>query len=123
MKDKIIPTLCGIGLVLILVGILIPFFTGPRDDVFKYIFGAGALLNLAGRLFTRYNGRNLRLKRLLRIETWAAIFFCAAVYFMFADPDPRNWIVFILAGGVLMAYTSFMIQKVQRAENSDRNEK
>lgn len=117
MKNKIFSILSGIGLILILVGIFIPFFTGPQDDSFKYIYGAGALVNLVGRLFVSYDGPNLRIRRLLRIETWAALFFAVAVYFMFADPDPRNWIVFVLAGGVLMAYTSFMIPKIQRKEN------
>ena len=117
MKAKIVSCLGGIGLLLILAGIFIPFFTGPKVDIYKYIFGSGAVLNLVARLFTVYTGKNLRVKRLLRIETWAALFFCVAVYFMFADPDPRNWIVFVLAGGVLMAYTSFMIPRIQRKDN------
>ena len=123
MKNKIIPTLCGVGLLLILVGIFIPFFTGPREDLYKYLFASGALINLVGRLFTKYDGPNMRVRRLLRIETWAALFFCVAVYFMFADPDPRNWIVFVLAAGVLMAYTSFMIPKIQRSQNKNKIEK
>lgn len=117
MKDRIASILGGIGLLLILGGIFIPFFTGPHEVYYKYIFGAGALINLVGRIMTVYHGRNIRIKRLLRIETWAALFFAVAVYFMFADPDPRNWIVFVLAGGVLMAYTSFMIPRLQPKEN------
>lgn len=105
-------------MLLILAGIFIPFITGPQDAVYKYIFGGGAALNLIGRIMTVYEGRNIRVKRLLRIETWAALFFAVAVYFMFTDPDPRNWIVFVLAGGVLMAYTSFMIPRLQRKENN-----
>ena len=101
---------------LILIGLFMPFFTGPIEPAYKYVFGAGAVLNLVGRIMTRYNGKNVRLRRLLRIETWAALFFCVADYFMFADPDPRNWIVFVLAGGALMVYTSLMIGRVK-----DRN--
>lgn len=114
MKDKILVILTWAGMLLILIGMAIPFFTGPLDNLFKYVFGAGAVLNLVGRLFTQYNGKNIRLKRLLRIETWASLFFCVAVYFMFEDPDPKNWIVFVLAGGALFVYTSLMIPRVQR---------
>lgn len=103
-------------MVLVLIGIFIPFFTGPVNPIYKYVFATGALLNLAGRLFTSYQGPNIRLKRLLRIEVWSALFFCVAVYFMFADPDPRNWIVFVLAGGALLAYTSIMIPRTQRRD-------
>lgn len=116
MKDKITAILTWGGMLLILAGIFVPFFTGPHEEIYKYIYGAGAVMNLVGRLFTTYQGRNLRVKRLMRIEVWASLFFCVAVYFMFADPDPRNWIVFVLAGGVLMAYTSFMIPRVQRRD-------
>lgn len=114
MKNKIFAIFSWVGMILILVGVMLPFFTGPREDLFKYVFGAGALLNLAGRLFTTHNNTNMRVRRLLRIEVWASIFFCVSVYFMFADPDPRNWIVFVLAGGALMAYTSIMIPRAQK---------
>ena len=116
MKQKILSIMVWVGMLLILAGIFIPFITGPREEAYKYVFAAGAALNLIGRLFTGYDGKNLRIKRLLRIETWASLFFCVAVYFMFADPDPRNWIVFVLAGGVLMAYASFMIPRVARKD-------
>lgn len=114
MKQQIPAAMSWAGMLLILAGLIIPFFTGPQEPVYKYIYGAGAVLNLAGRVFTRYDGRDIRLKRLLRIEVWAALFFCAALYFMFTDPNPRSWIALVLAAGVLMAYTSFMIQRVQR---------
>lgn len=112
MKNKLAAVLSWTGMLVVLIGIAIPFITGPREDLYKYVFAAGAALNLCGRLLTRYEGGNLRMKRLLRIETWASLFFCVAAYFMFADPDPRNWIVFVLAGGVLYAYTSFMVQRI-----------
>lgn len=116
MKEKIFSLLTWAGMLLILVGIFMPFVTGPRETVYKYVFGTGAVLNLAGRVFTKYTGGNFRVKRLLRIEVWASLFFCVATYFMFADPDPRNWIVFVLAGGALMAYTSIMIPRAQRKD-------
>lgn len=117
MLSRIATILTWCGMLLVLAGIFIPVFTGPHNDWFKYIFGAGAILNLVGRLLSRYDGDNIRVKRLLRIETWAALFFGAATYFMFTDPDPRSWIVFVLAGGAIMVYTSIMIPRTQRRDS------
>ncbi len=114
MKDTVLTVITWLGMLLILVGVAIPLITGPHEDLYKYIFGAGAALNLVGRLFTRYDGPNIRVKRLLRIEVWAALFFCVGDFFMFTDPDPKNWIVFVLAGGAILTYTSIMIPFVQR---------
>lgn len=113
-KDKILDIMIWGGMLLIVAGICIPFFTGPHETVYKYIFSAGSALNLIGRLFTTYHGDNIRVKRLFRIEVWASLFFCVAAFFMFYDQDPRNWIVFVLAGGALLAYTSIMIPRAQR---------
>lgn len=111
---RILNTFTWIGMLLVLVGIFIPLFTGPLDSIYKYVFSVGAGLNLIGRLFTPGKSDNLRVRRLLRIEVWASLFFCVAAYFMFADTDPRNWIVFVLAGGALYAYTSIMIPRAQK---------
>lgn len=114
MKNTVITVVIWVGMALILIGIFIPLATGPHDNLYKYVFGAGAVLNLVGRLMVRYDGKNMRVKRLLRIEVWASLFFCVSVYFMFTDSDPRNWIVFVLAGGALLAYTSLMIPIAQK---------
>ena len=117
MNQKLVTTLIWTGLILIVVGIGLPFFTGPQDSLYKYIFSVGAGLNFIGRIFNRYEGKNIRIKRLFRIEAWSGLFFCVGAFFMFYDPDPRNWIVFVLAGGALMAYTSLMIPHVQKKDN------
>lgn len=115
MKNRISTLLTWTGMALLLVGILIPLITGPQNDIYKYIFGAGAALNLAGRLMApAYNGPFIRVKRLLRIEIWASLFFAVSVYFMFTDPNPRSWITFVLAGGAILAYTSIMIPLSQK---------
>lgn len=106
-----------IGLALILIGVFIPLATGPHASLYKYIFAVGAALNLVGRLFNGYEGSNVRLKRLLRIEIWAGLFFCVAAFFMFTSLDPKDWITFVLAGGAIMVYTSIMIPYIQRKDN------
>lgn len=112
---SILPTiLIWTGMTAIVIGLVMPLFTGPQDAVFKWVFAAGAVLNLVGRLFSPYTGTNFRVRRLVRIELWAALFFCVAVYFMFYGRQPSDWIVFVLAGGAILTYTSIMIPIVQR---------
>lgn len=114
MRNKIATIATWVGLALILTGIFIPLATGPREDLFKYVFASGAAINLIGRVLFEYDGPNIRVKRLLRIEVWAGLFFCVAAYFMFTANDPKDWIVFVLAGGAIMVYTSIMIPYAQR---------
>ena len=119
MRQLISNILIWVGMPAILAGLFIPLFTGPQESLYKYIFAVGAGLNLAGRLMVEYTGRNVRVKRLLRIEVWAALFFGVAAYFMFTDPNPRSWIAFVLAGGAILAYTSLMIPRAQRKEGKE----
>lgn len=102
-----------IGMLLVAAGTVMPLLMqGIGSDLYKYVYGGGALMLLIGRIFTTYKGDNLRLKRLYRIEGWSAIFFCVAVFFMFyEDASSRDWIAFTLAGGAIQIYTSIMIPR------------
>ncbi len=109
-----------ISMLLIVAGTLLPLFNAG-GDLFKYIYGAGAALLLVGRMLNPYKGDNLRVKRLYRIEAWSAIFFCAAVFFMFyEEAGPTDWIAFTLAGGVLQIYTSIMIPRTLAKEKGQK---
>lgn len=103
------------GMVLIVIGVLTPIL-GYGIATGRWIFGAGAIINLVGRLFSRYQGDNLRVKRLYRIETWAAVFFCVSCFFQFYSPYTSDWLAFTLAGGCLLVYTSIMIPRLVRKE-------
>lgn len=109
MRTTISEILKWTGMLLILAGMVIPLFTGPQHLVYKCIFSAGALFNFVGRLMTDTEYKDMRVKRLLRLETWSGLFFGVAAYFMFTDPNPKNWIVFVLAGAAILTYTSIMI--------------
>ncbi len=102
-----------IGMLLIAAGTVMPLLMQNGDnDLFKYVYGGGAIMLLIGRLFTSYKGNNIRLKRLYRIESWSAIFFCVAVFFMFYEgAEARDWLAFTLAGGAIQIYTSIMIPR------------
>ncbi len=111
MKQNIFLACVTAGMLLITAGIVIPVFSRSiESDVFRYVYAAGAVILLIGRLFSRYEGNDLRLKRLYRLETWSAIFFCVAAFFLFYDKTMlRDPLAFTLAGGLIQTYTSIMI--------------
>ncbi len=113
MKQNVILGCITAGMLLIAVGIMIPIFTGSiQSDVFRYVYASGAVILLAGRVITRYEGKNIRLKRLYRLETWSAVFFCVAAFFLFYDKSLfRDPLAFTLAGGLIQTYTSIMITR------------
>lgn len=108
-----------VGMLLVAIGTVMPLFAQDMtNETFKYVYGVGAALLLIGRLFSGYKGDNIRLKRLYRIESWSAIFFCVAVFFMFYErAGARDWLAFTLAGGAIQVYTSLMIPRTIAKEN------
>lgn len=112
-----------ISMLLIVAGTVLPLFN-TGGILFKYIYATGALLLLIGRLLTPYKGDDLRVKRLYRIETWSAIFFCVAVFFMFYEGAGRtDWLAFTLAGGIIQIYTSIMIPRaIAKAAQKQKGE-
>lgn len=113
MKQNVLLGCITIGMLMIAAGIVIPIVQGSiKSDVFRYIYASGALILLVGRLFSSYDGSNLRLKRLYRLETWSSVFFCVAAFFLFFDKSMlRDPLAFTLAGGLIQAYTSIMIPR------------
>ncbi|MDE7376657.1 MAG: hypothetical protein K2N16_07395 [Muribaculaceae bacterium] len=132
-KEKLCLTAVTIGMLLIGAAILIPIITfylehhQPTSALFKYLFAAGAVLVLAGRVLNQYKGKNMRLKRLVRIEAWSAVFFCAAAVFMFYPPSPymlgnmRSVLAFTLAGAIIQIYTSIMIPYVSKKSEQKKD--
>ncbi len=110
------------GLLLVMIGTAIPlltaFYPSFAGELYKYIYAVGAGVTLLSRLFMRYKGDNLRLRRLMRIEVWAGLFFVAAAVLMWLPykygVGRTDWIAFTLAGGVITIYTTIMIPRVSR---------
>lgn len=102
-----------VALLLVLGATAVPFFLHDIElarTTFPYIFSAGALHLLLARLFTPYRGKDPQLKRLHRIESWSAIIFCVAAFFLFYNPyQLRDWLSFTLAGAVIQIITSIAI--------------
>ena len=102
-----------VALLLVLLATLVPFFMSGEEwaqAAYPYVYSAGAAALLVIRLFTPYRGKDFRLKRLHRIESWSAIFFCAAAVFLFyPGASLRDWLAFTLAGAAIQIITSLAI--------------
>ena len=112
--------LATVGLLAIAVGTLLPILNvtvepGTAGSWWKYVYAGGAVAFLAGKLLSPYTGSHPRIKRLYRIESWSAIFFCVAAFFLFynGNVSSDSW-AFTLAGGVLLVMTTIMIPRVAK---------
>jgi O-antigen/teichoic acid export membrane protein len=114
--------LSTVGLLAIAIGTMLPilnvyFHPGYLGIWWKVVYAAGALCFLVSKLFSPYTGQHMRLKRLYRIETWSAIFFCVAAFFLFYNGDmTRDSWAFTLAGGALLVFTTLQIPRIIRKE-------
>lgn len=110
---KISPSLLIIGLLMVAAGVLMPILSGNiSGDTFRYVFAIGAALTLLARLFQAAPpaGMPVRVKRLLRMESWSALMFCVAAFFSFYDRTIiRDWLAFTLAGAAIQIYCSIAL--------------
>lgn len=110
------------GLALVMAGLAMPIITGSwQSDTFRYVYAAGAVLSLAGRLMAPVPDKNsgLRLRRLVRLQVWSAIFYCVATFFVFFDKTSlRDWIAFTLAGAAVQIVSSAMIASAGRKKSN-----
>lgn len=106
--------LAPVGLLLVAAATFIPLFSGGfyHMDLMRWIYAAGALWMLLARLFSPYRGTDLRLRRLVRMQAWSALFFVAAAVFLFVPGSaPRDWLALTMAGAVVQVIASIMIPR------------
>lgn len=112
----------NIGLILVAIGTLLPIIH-LGTDWFKWIYAAGALFTLIGRVlsFNTYRKAPLRVKRLSRMEFWAAMLFATGTFFLFyRQAGPTDWLAFTLAGAGLQAYSSIMLPRaIEKSAGND----
>ncbi len=114
--------LATIGLLAIAVATLMPILNvavapGAAGTLWKYIYASGAACFLIGKLLSPYTGIHPRIKRLYRIESWSAVFFCVAAFFLFYNGNvSRDSWAFTLAGGALLVFTTIAIPRVVNKE-------
>lgn len=102
-----------LGLFLVLLATIVPFFLHRQAWAmasYPYIYSAGALVVLVARFFTCRSDKDLRLRRLRRLEVWCGIIFAVGAFFLFyPGASATDWLAFTLAGAALQIYTSIAI--------------
>lgn len=97
--------LSAVGLLAIAVAVAMPIAAGgfPHSPAYKWIYSAGALAVLVAALLTPAPAvADLRERRWKRIESWGALFFAAAAFFLwYPGGTPRDWLAFTLAGAAI----------------------
>ncbi len=122
-KKTILYAILITGMLMMACGMALPFFAGLQFVAFRYIFCTGAVLTLLSRLFSRYDGENLRIKRLHRLEFWSALLYCVAGFFLFYPHGTlQEALAFTLAGAVVQIYASIMTGvEEKKAKAPDKN--
>lgn len=134
-RRKYVEMAASVGLVLVLVAMVVPFFGNllhwPMQWL-KWVYAAGALVYTAARVVNvNAPGDSLRLKRLRRMEFMAGVCFIigAAFWFyklsyysgFFAGPLAvmRQTVAFTMAGAVIQIVASWMIASRMKKEKSN----
>lgn len=117
---KISPILLIIGLLAVATGVMMPIMSHNfENEAFKWVYAAGAILSLTARLFQPAPpaGTPLKIKRLMRMESWSALLFCVAAFFAFySAPVYRDWLAFTLAGAAIQIYSTVALQWAQHKQ-------
>lgn len=107
-----------LGLLMILGATLVPFVlmhNATAQSIYPFVYGAGALILLAARMFSRFPTDDIKLKRLHRMETWIGAIFLVGVGILFYNPTTlRDFLAFTMAGAVLQIYTSIAIPQREK---------
>ena len=134
-RRKQVEAIATFGLILICVALVAPF-TSPTNreylDVFRWIYGSGAVIYLIARMVDISDPKeSLRLKRLRRMEFWAGISFGLATAFWFIGQHRlgpyagalailQNTIMFTLVGALIQIIASWLIYSRTKKELHDR---
>lgn len=118
-RNTLSQALASAGLLMIMIAAALPLLRLARGW-FGWLYAAGALLLLAGRIIAPgIKDAPLRLRRLLRMEIWTALIFGAGAVFTLIPHIGNDWLAFTMAGGVLTIYTSIMITRLKGSPDPD----
>ncbi|MDE7419498.1 MAG: hypothetical protein K2N35_04745 [Muribaculaceae bacterium] len=131
-RRKYVEIAASVGLLLVLVAMMSPFFGGIFGHSMmwaKWIYAGGALVYTGARVVdVNAPGDSLRLRRLRRLEFWAGMCFIIGAAFWFyklqyysgflAGPLAvmRQTVAFTMAGAVIQIVASWMIAARMKKE-------
>ena len=121
--SRLCEALAPVGLLMVAVAALVPVFSGSLYSLAwgKGIYAAGALWLLLARLFSPYRGSDMRMRRLVRMQAWSALFFVAGAVFLFMPGTaPRDWLALTMAGAAVQIIASIMIGKRATQSTEDK---
>lgn len=115
----------SVAMLLLLVTAAIPMFATGLSltslKMCKWLYALAAVLALAVRLTERYEGDNLRIRRLYRMAKVSAMLYVVSAFFVVyplvsdaAAYDNRDWIAFLMAGAVMQIYVTFAVEHEQK---------
>lgn len=104
-------TVAVIGLLLVFSAMILPLLK-VSPAIFRWIYGAGAVMVTLGKAVKPCPSDDVRVRRLSRIEVWGGVMFLVGTFFMFYTGGiGTDWIAFTLAGGAIEVYASLMIAR------------
>ncbi len=131
-RRKYVEIAAVVGLLLVLLAMMAPFFAGLVDQSMmwaKWVYAAGALVYTIARVVNvNAPGDSLRLRRLRRLEFWAGMCFIVGGAFWFYKLDyysgffagplavMRQTVAFTMAGAVIQIVASWMIASQMKKE-------
>jgi len=123
-RRKLVENTSAFGLLLICAALVAPFCLDGNLEllkIYKWIYGAGALIFVMARVVNvNGSGDSMRLRRLRRMEFWAGVAFVFGTAMWFYNESHlgeyagilaviRNTIMFTLAGALIQIIASWMI--------------
>ncbi|MDO4512183.1 MAG: hypothetical protein Q4B68_10265 [Bacteroidales bacterium] len=110
---------------LLLVGTAVLPLLNVYWEPAKWIYAFGAVLALAERLTERYQGSNLRIRRLYMMGKISALLYCISAYLLIFSPTGKttDWLAFLMAGAVMQTYCMLVYDHVAKKEQQGKKQK
>ena len=116
-----------LSMTILMAAAVVPLFITPMPEWQRWLLAAGALGTLVAQFFIPSPSGNFRIKRLSRMNVWAALVYCVAAYCRFSSnfEMQRSWVAFLLAGAVLQIYATLMLSRLtsKKDEKKDKEVK
>lgn len=107
-----------IAYILLLGAVLMASYNHEWLDIARYIASVGAAGVAIARLREHYEGKSLRLKRLMRLRHMVGIAYVVGAGLMFKEYN--YWLVAFLIGVILELYTLFVLSKTNKDDNDTK---